>query len=197
MSATTMEPTEAGWMASTPWGMAQEVTKLGEGIWSVTTASHGGIRLGREREAEMRDEFPGFVPFAGWPWLEEDCDAVLAVLLWPELFAPAQVWSAVRSGDRVVITNGGVAWPVRGWLNGTARGRGVLRRVAVWQCQNPDLWLRGGGCTSGRYWVSDWTNVADGTRRSFRFTSYPDRSEARTADLDEWKRLGGEVTREA
>lgn len=195
-ATTTMEPTEAGWMASTPWGMAQQVTKLGDQLWSVTTASHGGLRLGLRREEEVKREFPGFIPFAGWPWLEEDCDAGVAMLLWPELFSELSVWCAVRAvqARTEVQSKTGEPWPLLGWLNGAERGRALLRRVAAWQCNHQDVWVRRGGHTDGRYWVSDWENVSGGGLRSFRSTSYPGRSEARTADLDEWARLGCETT---
>lgn len=183
-------------MASTPWGMAQHVTKLREGLWSVTTASHGGLRISLEREAEVKREFPGFIPFAGWPWLEEDCDVMIAVVLWPEAFDPAAVWDVVSrcqcAGRDGRSTD--AATQICRWLNETARGEGLLRLVAHWRHHNADLWLRGGGHTDGRFWVSDWTNVASGERRSFRFTGYPAISQARTNDLDAWAAKGAEVT---
>ena len=56
----------------TPWGWAQDIEELGEGVWRVTTPSHGGLKLSRERwesiPAEVRDAMltPTFA--------EEDCE---------------------------------------------------------------------------------------------------------------------------
>lgn len=52
-----------------PWGAIQECSELAPGIWSVSTASHGGIKLDRNRQASMPADMkrPG-------GWYEEDCE---------------------------------------------------------------------------------------------------------------------------
>ena len=56
----------------TPWGYPQHVEELAEGVWRVSTASHGGLKLSRERWEELpagvRDTLitPTFA--------EEDCE---------------------------------------------------------------------------------------------------------------------------
>ena len=56
----------------TPWGWTQDIEDVGEGVWRVTTPSHGGLKLSRERwnelPAEVRDTMltPTFA--------EEDCE---------------------------------------------------------------------------------------------------------------------------
>ena len=37
----------------TPWGEAQHVTHIQEGVWFASTASHGGIKLDRKRNAKI------------------------------------------------------------------------------------------------------------------------------------------------
>lgn len=62
-------------MTSSPWGRVQSETVYGPGIVSVSTASHGGVKLDRERNA--------LVPVkhrAGDGWYEEDCDWAIAVV---------------------------------------------------------------------------------------------------------------------
>lgn len=64
---------------SSPWGRVQHSKQLADGIWSVTTESHGGIYLSDMRLAELTKilgyEFP---TFCGSPnWFEEDCDWVI------------------------------------------------------------------------------------------------------------------------
>lgn len=52
-----------------PWGQVQWSTVLADGIVSVSTASHGGVKLSPERQARMPDEFK-----CKGGWYEEDCD---------------------------------------------------------------------------------------------------------------------------
>lgn len=54
-----------------PWGPVQDSTELADGIVEVSTASHGGIWLSRERQKEIRYK-ENFLGSAEW-W-EEDCD---------------------------------------------------------------------------------------------------------------------------
>ena len=60
----------------TPWGWSRESEELAEGIRRVSTPSHGGLKLSRERWQELpdlvRDSFitPNFA--------EEDCEEPIA-----------------------------------------------------------------------------------------------------------------------
>ena len=77
---------------STPWGPAQHVEHIADGIVAVDAAGHGGIHLSRERAAQMRRVFPDFRPFTGcYTWWEEDCDAAIVVIAFPECFPADQV----------------------------------------------------------------------------------------------------------
>ena len=55
----------------TPWGPVQTYHKIAEGVWSVSTAGHGGIWLSDERTKELPDHYKSY---AGDPWHEEDED---------------------------------------------------------------------------------------------------------------------------
>ena len=61
----------------TPWGRADFVEILAEGIVSVNTPSHGGIKLSRERQAAMP---PSMRCDGGW--YEEDCDWCLPFVVY-------------------------------------------------------------------------------------------------------------------
>ena len=65
----------------TPWGKAQVVTDIAEGIHSVSTAGHGGIKLDRKRQLEM----PKLLRRPGG-WYEEDCDWALVATAFPQYF---------------------------------------------------------------------------------------------------------------
>ena len=63
----------------TPWGWSQETQELDKGIWRVYTASHGGLKLSRERW----DELPDVVrdSFITPTFAEEDCEEPIAMTL--------------------------------------------------------------------------------------------------------------------
>ncbi len=74
----------------TPWGHPDQSKELAPGIWSVSTASHGGIYLSPQRLGFMPAIFvnAGFIKAnteAGW--FEEDCDWAMVALIYPEAFA--------------------------------------------------------------------------------------------------------------
>ena len=58
------------------WGDIQCVEKLANGIWTVSTASHGGIKLDRKHNAKV----PTYLRQAGG-WYEEDCEWAIPFVL--------------------------------------------------------------------------------------------------------------------
>ena len=64
----------------TPWGQADFPDELGEGIYSISTPSHGGIYMGADARraipAEVRKTFMN-----GGAWAEEDCEMYIALAL--------------------------------------------------------------------------------------------------------------------
>jgi len=76
----------------TPWGQTQHITKIAEGISSVSTASHGGIKLDAKRNAAM----PEYMRKTGG-WYEEDCDWALPFVVFErDILAFGETW-AVRA----------------------------------------------------------------------------------------------------
>ena len=59
----------------TPWGWTQDIKELAEGVWRVTTPSHGGLKLSRERWNSLPACVRGamFTP----TFAEEDCEEVI------------------------------------------------------------------------------------------------------------------------
>ena len=64
----------------TPWGQADFPEELGDGIYSISTPSHGGIYMGADARraipAEVRKTFMN-----GGAWAEEDCEMYIALAL--------------------------------------------------------------------------------------------------------------------
>ena len=85
----------------TPWGYADNIESVAEGIDFVSTPSHGGYRLSDDREEQVQKAFPGFKPFAGnWKgWYEEDCDWCVVVLTFPTLFIDDEIAQARKMRD--------------------------------------------------------------------------------------------------
>ena len=62
--------------ASSPWGEVQYGTVLADGIISVGTAGHGGVRISQDRWRQM----PAALRLGRRRWFEEDCEAALVAL---------------------------------------------------------------------------------------------------------------------
>ena len=56
----------------TPWGWTKDVVELAEGVWRVSTPSHGGLKLSRERWAELPAELRDAIYTQ--TFAEEDCE---------------------------------------------------------------------------------------------------------------------------
>lgn len=65
----------------TPWGRADVVETIADGIWNVDASTHGGIKLDRSRQRQMPAEMrlPG-------GWYEEDDAYVFPVAVFEEAF---------------------------------------------------------------------------------------------------------------
>jgi len=65
--------------SSSPWGPIQTVEPLGPEAVSVTTASHGGLRVSPTALARLPEPIRQ-TAFSGHGWFEEDCDWALPYL---------------------------------------------------------------------------------------------------------------------
>jgi hypothetical protein len=77
---------------TTPWGKAQTAEVHAEGIVFYSTASHGGFKLDRDRNASVH---PAWRNHGGW--YEEDCEAAKIIVTFPALFSETDVQTAHRT----------------------------------------------------------------------------------------------------
>lgn len=70
----------------TPWGESQHVEHIADGIVSVDTASHGGIRLSAERIKQLPASALTAVFNKSGVWWEEDCDWCIPWLVFEKEF---------------------------------------------------------------------------------------------------------------
>lgn len=71
---------------STPWGQAQDIEDIAIGIRSVSTASHGGIQLSKDRQAQLPAHAGDRNFNKGLTWWEEDCDWCVPFLVFQAEF---------------------------------------------------------------------------------------------------------------
>ena len=92
----------------TPWGRVQQLSMIADGIWQVSTASHGGIWLSPDRLAQVRFDWAAYAESwaHGWGpgWFEEDVAACAVVATWPSLFAQLGAdWQAVQAEAESIL----------------------------------------------------------------------------------------------
>ena len=79
----------AGFPFTTPWGKPDHANQIAQGIWEVSTPSHGGFWL----IPEVRQQMPiswldsTFCTQGHAGWFEEDCDWCLVALAFPNCFS--------------------------------------------------------------------------------------------------------------
>ncbi len=83
----------------TPWGYADQYSNLGQGMFSVSTPSHGGIFVPEEYLHCISPE--GRADAARWSgseqWYEEDCCWAHVAIAFPDRFPPEAVKVAHRT----------------------------------------------------------------------------------------------------
>ena len=168
----------------TPWGPSQSEREHAPGIVFFSTSRHGGYRLSAERYAD----FCKIPHFANWsPWLEEDCDACLVYLRWPELATDEQIHDAVITA-RTVASWGNGRWVtlVEGWLDQQStilsQTNTILDRAAQHARSIAHLWQRGSMSTSGNGWTVSLRRGEE--RRDVCMKEYPAKRYYADAELD-------------
>ena len=73
----------------TTWGQSQQSKEFAPGIVFHSTAGHGGFVLSAEKHKELQAKFE-FKTFAGGSNYEEDCDAAVVVVAFPQFFTEDQ-----------------------------------------------------------------------------------------------------------
>lgn len=88
---------------TSPWGKVQVKEEICPGIWSVSTAGHGGYKLDRKMNALVPKELrnPG-------GWYEEDCEWAKVVVSIPDKFDQYTVKCAISTMER---------WYSEVWIN--------------------------------------------------------------------------------
>lgn len=93
-----------------PWGLIDGWDEICPGIYSVSTSSHGGIKLDRAHQARMPESFRGTL-YSGSGWYEEDCDWCL-----PFTVFQAEILAGGNECAKKQILDGSHTKTLRNWL---------------------------------------------------------------------------------
>lgn len=83
-----------------PWGQIQHQRDVAEGITIVTTASHGGYVLSKERFEAMPSRYK-LNTYGKGRCFEEDCEWALVVLAFPDEFPESDRIAAQQTANSV------------------------------------------------------------------------------------------------
>jgi len=87
-----------------PWGRVQEYSEIAPGIWSVSTAGHGGLAISAERDAAMPPYLRDGRKYGGPGYYEEDIEWALVALAFPEAFAEKKPWQPMAPFEAAKLT---------------------------------------------------------------------------------------------
>jgi len=161
MTITTETPIDSP--THTPWGSPQSKATIAAGIVLYTTNRHGGYWLAKHREQARRNRFPEFATSSGGPWYEQDTDAHIVALTFPELFEVDQLAAAVRTlrayAKRPIYRLPSPGWRCAvNWIDGgTKDANEVIRRVMERERECQHLWER------ASYWPASQAEYPRGT----------------------------------
>jgi len=79
--------------------MAQHGERIADGIWSVSTAGHGGLYVSHDRLLQMPAILSADTPYSGGSWFEEDCDWCLVCAAFPADFDARSCFYALQTID--------------------------------------------------------------------------------------------------
>lgn len=86
---------------STPWGVADHIDHLGDGIMVVTTPGHGGAFVPNNMLSKVDPR--GRADAKKWSgsenWYEEDCCIAWVAIAFPEKFSPEMVEACKRMNE--------------------------------------------------------------------------------------------------
>jgi len=155
----------------TPWGEADSVHKVTDGIIFYHTPRHGGYLITDARREEMPEALREFQTFAGGNWYEEDCDAGLIVLAFPAHFSPYAVWTCLAHVKQMTDTarfENLRYYPK--WYGLLDRWGGPERDLveeiaAKWEREHTGWWQRGSMWTirDREGWGANFRSIPNGT----------------------------------
>lgn len=186
MNRNNTEPTSGAARVSTPWGLSTTRTVFADGIIFYTTDSHGGFWLSEQRIAELPPELRSLGTWCGQPWYEEDCDAHLVMLAFPQFFTDAEVFRAYEMMQRPPAYLAGVDL----WLG--APSTAAVRTIAhSFMQKHKGHYRLAGAFFEGETWHVRAMTFDRTEAVIFKANKFPELGDAFT--LDDVKKAGCEI----
>lgn len=160
-----------------PWGAIQDATERAPGIWSVSTAGHGGFILSDDRALKMPAELLVGNWLPGRNHFEEDCDWSRPVVAFADEFDDATVAAAFRTLRSTCAEHKAVldyldAHPAR------VRAEGYeAATIGMWE-------VGAAGTGKGDGWAVSLYQKGSTARRVVQMPKYPSKGLYTTAELD-------------
>ena len=129
--------------SSTPWGPAQNVVEIAPGFYTISTASHGGIKLSAERNRFIPEPLRNKNG-----WYEEDCDANIPVMFYTEAWSKSTYWQSYYKTEKEIFDDAAKSlkyWypdefeQATGWE--VKPGESAKRDLDNWIKENEDLYI--------------------------------------------------------
>jgi hypothetical protein len=154
----------------TPWGRAQQVNQFAPGIWSISTAGHGGYYVSPEKLATMPAELRTIKTWAGPNYYEEDCDWAIIACAYPEHFSAADLYHAW--GALLGLSYAASALAA---FTLTPAGQKLAAHHAAFHQANRDKFCLGsfGSGRNGRGWFVSAYNLDNSVRATWEQSDYP------------------------
>jgi hypothetical protein len=150
------------------WGPVQQEHPVADGITFVSTAGHGGYVLSDERAAQLREKFPRFESrFSTATEFEEDCDANVVILAFPECFSDERVYFAVQMVSSRVQGNEDESSP---WVHVALElikqidSESPIARASRWKSENANNYRITGSSTNGVRSCTYLRRISDGMK---------------------------------
>ena len=128
-----------------PWGPEQTAREITPGILSVSTARHGGLLVSAGRWLDMPRTLRDLEPFAGLLAYEEDEDAAIVALAFPQHF-PLRAAHHARTTAAHAWWGKSLDWSAPSLAPVVARSERYLD-------ESRGLYERGAMATSGNSWI--------------------------------------------
>ena len=141
-------------ITSSPWGRPQSQTVLAAGIIRVSCEGHGGIFVSPERFAQMPECFR-IDPHSDGSWFEEDREAFLVCLAFPQEFDDLAIWYAVN-----FILAGHDYPDARSFVEGET-GSVLRERHKRFMDKNGAFYSPGTMSSSGQGWTVRYRRISD------------------------------------
>ncbi len=154
----------------TPWGPAQTVKRVADGIWTLDTSGHGGYYVAPMLRLQMPAGLASIKTYCGAPgWYEEDCDWAIVAAAFPQHFSAQHRYFAFE-------TLKGLAYAAAGFAAflATLPGQAFKAEHDAFFAEHAEHFTIGAMSTGGGGWRCSAYSLNGERRACWDQTDYPE-----------------------